>query len=566
MVKIMRRHYSFRILLLFLTFWCGLAQAAVTVSVDRNPVRVNESFQLYFESDGSVDGDPDFSPLQQYFQILNRSQSNNISIINGKYKRSLKWTLQVMPKQEGDFILPAIKFGDQKSELFRVTVKPASQSNAPGSDGLIFELSSDESPLYVQSQVVVTLRLMSNSNISGYQMGDLVVEDLDVVIEPLGDIKQYQTRIDETPYLVLERQYALFPQQSGTMNIGPVLAEVQYGGRSRSIFDPFQSSAEVRRVSSEKITLKVLDAPDSFSASHWFPSTAVELREEWRGDLNQLTAGEPATRIISLSAEGLTAAQLPELVMTDVPGIKQYPDKPVIENKRSVKGINGIRRQRSAIIPTGAGRYTLPEITIPWWNLKTGQQEIARIPARTIEVNRAANEATIKEPEQDLIPLSSGTSGQSVVTRSSSDAIWRWLSILLAVGWSASILTWWIVQRGFNLRRTESTNPLEISLRKAKKRLYRACADNNAADARKALLSWANVMVVGRKFNNLNQVVRYFGNPLKQQVDLLNQSSYGSSAGDWNGESLWITCEEISNELMPSDQPGTFSGLQPLNP
>jgi hypothetical protein len=198
--------------------------------------------------------------------------------------------------------------------------------------------------------------------------------------------------------------------------------------------------------------------------------------------------------------------------------------------------------------------------------LKTGQQEIARIPARTIEVNRAANEATIKEPEQDLIPLSSGTSGQSVVTRSSSDAIWRWLSILLAVGWSASILTWWIVQRGFNLRRTESTNPLEISLRKAKKRLYRACADNNAADARKALLSWANVMVVGRKFNNLNQVVRYFGNPLKQQVDLLNQSSYGSSAGDWNGESLWITCEEISNELMPSDQPGTLSGLQPLNP
>ena len=106
MVKIMRRHYSFRILFLFLAFCCGLAQAAVTVSVDRNPVRVNESFQLYFESDGSVDGDPDFSPLQQYFQILNRSQSNNISIINGKYQRSLKWTLQVMSKQEGDFIHP----------------------------------------------------------------------------------------------------------------------------------------------------------------------------------------------------------------------------------------------------------------------------------------------------------------------------------------------------------------------------------------------------------------------------------------------------------------------------
>jgi hypothetical protein len=546
--------------------WNDLLLAAVTVTVDRNQIHVNESFQLYFEADSSVDSDPDFSPLQQHFEILNRSQSNNISIINGKYQRNLKWTLQLMPRQDGDFILPAIEFGNDKSERIRVTVKPASQSGATGSEGLVFELSGDDSSLYVQSQIVITLRLMSDSNISGYQMGDLAIEDMDVVIEALGDVKQYQTRIDEKPYLVLERQFALFPQQSGTLNIGPIRAEVQYGGRSRSIFDPFQSSNEIRRVSSNKITLEVLGKPDSFKAGHWFPSTDVQLDEEWQGDLNQLIAGEPVTRIISLKAEGLTAAQLPELVQTDVPGIKQYPDKPVIEDARSGKGISGLRQQRTAIIPTGAGRYTLPEIAIPWWNLETGEQEIASIPARIIEVQRAVDNNPAAEPSVEKLAANVDGSEIIPVLPSRPDRFWLWISAILAIGWIASILAWWYTRKGFSRQDTVPDGPLENNLRKAKKQLHRACDDNNAVAARIAILGWANAVTHDHQFVNLNQVTHYFGNTLKAQVDRLNQCIYSTDSDDWNGESLWNVCEQISAELMSSAEKSSPEGLLPLNP
>ncbi len=565
MVTPMKRNFLLFLLLSVLMLCSELVQAKVTISADRNPVRVNESFQLYFQVDESINGDPDFSPLQQDFQILNRSQSNNISIINGKYERSLKWTLQIMPKQAGEFVLPAIKFGSQESDLFRLTVKPASLSRSPD-DGLIFEIISDESSVYIQSQVIVTMRLMSDSNISGYQMGDLAIEDMDVVVEPLGDVKQYETRLDDKPYLVLEMQFALFPQQSGTLNIGPIPAEVQYGGRTRSIFDPFQTRAEVRRISSKKITLEVLAKPESFHAAHWFPSTDVELEEEWNGDLNQLIAGEPVTRIISLSAAGLTAAQLPELVQTDIPGIKQYPDKPVFENQRSSEGINGIRRQRTAIIPTGGGRYIIPEISIPWWNLETGQQEVARIPARTIEVDRAANEAISVQPVEELVPAATEGSAKPVTRRSDSGSLWMWISIFLGAGWIASFLLWLFMRRKTIWFLPESVNSTEISQRKTVKRLRRACAGNNNAEARTALLGWANAMEPGQNFINLNQVTRYFGNPLKLQVDLLNQSSYSLSAGDWNGELLWRTCEQITAELISSGPTKTVAGLQPLNP
>ena len=162
----------------------------ITVSIDRNPVHLNESFQIYFEADSSVDEDPDFSPLQHFFSILNTSQSSNISVINGNYQRSIKWTLQAMPREAGSFTVPAISFGNEKSRPFEVKVDPARQSTTPGDDGLIFELVADRSSIYVQSQVVVTLRMRSDRSISDYTIGVMDFDGMDVVVEPLGDINQ----------------------------------------------------------------------------------------------------------------------------------------------------------------------------------------------------------------------------------------------------------------------------------------------------------------------------------------------------------------------------------------
>ena len=555
------------VLLPALVLFCGLVRAEVTISIDRNPVHINESFQLIFETDEAVDTEPDFSPLEQTFQILNRSQSNNISIINGKYQRNLKWTLQVMPTQEGDFILPAIDFGNQNSKPFRVTVKPVSQTSVPDNEGLILELSSNESSLYVQGQVIVTLRLLvGSSNVTGYQMGDLAIEDMDVVIESLGDVKQYQTRLDKKSYLVLEQQFALFPQQSGTLKIGPVRAEVQFGSRSRSIFDALKSPSRIKRVRSKSLALQVLATPGIFNAVHWLPSTDVQLDDEWQGDLSQLTAGEPVTRIITLTAEGLTAAQLPDLVQADVAGIKQYPDKPVFENQRSSKGIDAVLQRRIAIIPTVAGRFNLPEITIPWWNIRTGQQEVARIPSRTIEVQQGANSTVASTPGSEDVPIVAEGHSDVPLLQSELNRFWLWMSIILAAGWFASFIAWWLSRRGSRLRSAGSDNAARNDLPGAIKRLRQACTDNRAGDAREAVLSWANALENNRRFVNLNQVTRYFGNPLKPQLDLLNRSIYSESAGDWQGESLWRTCEEIAHDHIPDAEISVLNGLYPLNP
>jgi len=559
----MKYNLSWWILLSWLVLFCKVAGAAITVSIDRNPVHLNESFQIYFEADSSVDEDPDFSALQQFFSILNSSQSSNISIINGKYQRSIKWTLQAMAREAGTFTVPAIRFGNEVSRPFEVKVNPSRQSTAPGDDGLIFELVADRSSLYVQSQAVVTLRLMSDRNISDYKISDMDFDGMDVVVEPLGDITQYQTKIDDRAYLVLEKKYALFPQQGGRLNIEPIQAAVQLGNRSRSLFDPFQNSGKVVRLLSQGLTMEVLPRADSFKAQHWLPSTGIQLTEDWQGEFDQLSAGIPVTRTITMTAEGLTAAQLPDLGQRDIQGINQYPDKPILKDRRSGAGIVGKRQQKIALIATGGGRYTIPEISIPWWNLESEQLEFARIPSRIIEVQGGMEDGS--DAAVDSTPESTETSQAAAAAPAQANQFWIWLSVFLAAGWVLSNLAWWLTRKR-SMQQAPVKKPVEITLSKATRRLQQACASNNAMDARDAMLTWANALKPDLRFTNLNQVARFFGNPLKQHIDTLNQSLYSQAAGAWSGENLWSSCEQTLAILKPGGHEQASTGLMPLNP
>lgn len=555
----MKRQHLFLFLLVMVS---GLAEAAINVSIDRQPVHVNESFQLFFEASESPDDDPDFSPLQAHFAILNTSQNSQISIINGDYKRSIKWTLQLMPKQVGEIIIPAISFGDDKTEPFQVSVKPAAQSSSGSKSGLIFELSVDRDTVSVQGQVIISMRLMSNVNISAYQFGELITDDMDVVIEPLDEVKRYQTRIGDQAYLVLEQKHALFPQQSGRLTIPPVLGEVRVSTQSRSLFDPFQSQGEIRRVSSAELSIEVTGIDPEFSGQHWLPSTDVRLSEVWQQDLDNLVAGEPVTRTLILTAAGLTAAQLPELKQNAIDNLKQYPDQAVQNDQRSDNGVVGVVQQKVALIPTAGGTYTLPEIAIPWWNVRTGQQEVASIPARSIQV--AAAGASESAPESQPMTAISEQTADPVEVVQASNPFWLWFSLFLACGWLASALFWWISRRQATpvKSRHESKQP---GLRNATKMLEKACHQNNALIAREALLPWANALDADRRFVNLHELTQYFGEPLKTALKELNQSLYSAISEEWDGENLWQTCAEIAESSKAAEKP-EVEGLQALNP
>jgi hypothetical protein len=542
---------------LVLLIFAGLQQVAaeVQVSIDRNPVQVNESFQLVFSLDADPDRDPDFSALQQDFLILSNRRSSGISIINGEYQRSVKWGLKLMAKQVGEFTVPAIRFGNESSKPFQVTVKPSSMASVPH-DRLVLELLADKSEVFVQGQVILTLRLLSATDISAYQFGDISLQNLDAVIEPLGDERQYQTRIADRSYLVLEQQFALFPQQSGRLTVAPARAEVRLP--SKSSFDPFRTGGEIRQLRSQSLFVDVAPVPAEFKGPYWLPADKVELREEWQGDLTALVAGEPVTRSLSLLAEGLTAAQLPELELIPIAGIKQYPDQAELENRRSGKGVTGERVQKVALIPGTAGRYLVPAINLPWWNLQSGKMEIATIPEREIIVSAAAG-VSIAEP-----PVAEAQTTLQESAPAAANPFWLWLSLALASGWMLSALYWWYRLRA-PTGATKSSPGEHPDLRQARKQLQQACNDSDAISARRVLLSWGQALLAPRRISNLHQLGDTLGADLRHEIEMLNQSLYAPSAESWRGQALWSLCQQLEKDEQ--SQPDRDNArLLPLNP
>jgi hypothetical protein len=164
----------------------------IKTTLDRNPVNINESFQIIFTATETPDDDPDFSSLERNFEILNQSHRSNSSWINGKYTKSIQWILNVMARQAGKLMIPVVSFGDDVSQPVEIVVTKGS-----------VEVEATPERAYVQSQIRYTLRLYTHEKIqfaSQPRLSDLQIAD--ALIEKLGDVKTYTTNLKGVEYNV----------------------------------------------------------------------------------------------------------------------------------------------------------------------------------------------------------------------------------------------------------------------------------------------------------------------------------------------------------------------------
>lgn len=227
MVNSMFRFFS---LLLLTTFSAALYAAEITVSSDRDPVALDESFTLTFETSESVDGDPDFTPLERDFEIRSRSQSSSIQWLNGRKRSKQSWILTVMAKKKGPLTVPPIRFGDDISTLLKINVTaPVVSRNGQKSAlaPLFLEATADRDSVYLQAQLLYTVRFYTATRIMDYTLSEPTFARGSAIIRKLGDDYQFETMRGGHRYVVVERRYAIFPQTTGELVINPILFEGQ---------------------------------------------------------------------------------------------------------------------------------------------------------------------------------------------------------------------------------------------------------------------------------------------------------------------------------------------------
>lgn len=523
----------------------AFAAANITARLSHNPVSLDESFHLIYEADSQVDS-PDFSVLTNDFEILSSSQSTNMRSVNGQWTLKKSWDLVLISKQAGIFTIPPVPFGSDSSPSVRVTVKPTvpgTPQGTSGEDAYFLEVSTDRRSAWVQSEIIYTVRFLSSINISRPTLSEPETSDQDAIIEQLGQVANYQKMINGMPYTVNELRFAVYPQHSGTLTFKPIVFEgrIPSSRRSNSLFDQFMQSGTLKRLRSKSVSVNIKPRPANIAAEDWLPAEQLTILEDWSEDISQLRTGEPVTRTLTISATGLTAEQLNEIEFAEIDGVKQYPDKAVTENQPQRDGITGVKQIKVAMIPTQAGRYVVPEITIPWWNTRSGKQEFATVPESVLEATGMAALSPASPQVQLTAPRAQGQAGLAggatgADARVVSDpGYWPWISLVLATGWIATTL---LLFRNRRPQTETAKPPAQIPLLPLERAVEKACSAADAAQTKDSLLGWAAARWPQQGMTSLADIAAAVPQDLHDQINALNNTLYSAHGGDWDSRAL----------------------------
>jgi hypothetical protein len=549
---------KFIITLVFLLF-SQILQAEITVNVDRNPVVANESFQLIFESDKKIKGEPDFSSLNKSFTVLNKGHRSNTQIINGDITQSHQWILTVIANKTGIIQIPRIHFGNEFSKPSQIKVVGAVAPKAGGkTDDVFIEVDVSNKTPYVQAQVIYTVKLYRAIQTSNSTLSEPEISGGQAVINKLGEDKSFETRVNGKRYVVIQRQYTLFPQSSGVLKIEPLIFQGQAGSSSFFGFDPFGPQPKSIAKRSDAIQLDVKPIPDEFTGDNWLPTNQLTIQEQWSVSPEKLKQGDATTRTLTLTANGLAASNLPTVDNHLPDNLKQYPDQPEFEETNDENGFVGIRREKMAIIPTEAGDYVLPAIKIPWWNTKTDRMEIAELPERKIHV--AVSDSGVIDNSQQQKPIKDEhfDSGENnlqeeavVVTEPVVEqTVWKWISLILFILWLFTLYMFWKSKQ--NSVKKENIDSGSLSSRYYLKQLKQACISNNAKETKQTLLDWARSQWPNENINSINSIKSFCNKELQVKIDELNAFLYGKLESQWNGADFLKSFESQSFEQKVS--------------
>jgi len=418
-----------KVLCVFIIFSTHLSAQKLTASVNKNPVAVNEQFQLSFEltSNGSNFKPPSFSD----FNVLSGpNQSTSMQFINGRMSQSISLSYILQPKKEGTFTIEpaAIETGGKVVLSNMVTVnvvKASAQGSQKGgqnqdeksnisSKNIFFRVTVDKSNVYRGEAIVATYKLYTNVQVVNYGINKVPAfngfwsQDMQMPQQLSLDKTEV---INGVSYHVGEiKKVVLFPQQSGTLTLEPMegecVARIQVkrnkSGSPFDIFndpffnDPFSGFGGLRdvrfAVKSEPVKINVKELPPNAPAS--FNGAVGRYSFEGSIDKTKLKANDAVSFRLKLSGKGnIKLAEAPEFEIS--PDIEKYD--PEITDNISVneRGASGTRVFEYLLIPRHQGHYEFGPVAFTYFDLDKKNYVTLNTPKFHIEVERGKEGSTV---------------------------------------------------------------------------------------------------------------------------------------------------------------------------
>ena len=377
----------FSVSLILLTFNSSVfADTQATASVSENQVSLGDVFTLIVEVDDTgSEYQLDTSKLKDNFTVFLPSKSEKRSYVNGSFKAQTIWNVTLQSTKIGTFTIPALKVGNVSTKPIKIKVQKAGTQQLPTKSDVIFiENTVNESSIFVGQQVILNSKIYVSENITNANIHHPQLESAE--IEKLDANSQTQTIRNGIRYQIFSSQYKITPSVTGDKIIKSPLLTGEINKSSNQ--NRYQIVSQPINIKGNDVPLNVKAIPKHFKGE-WLVSDDVRLKENNDLQEKEHFVGEPITRSISLQVASISVDEMPEIKLNYDKSLRYYPDKDDLKQGEINNKVYSQRTITHAIIANKSGKLTLPEITVPWWNITTNQQEYAKLPAQTLTIKPA---------------------------------------------------------------------------------------------------------------------------------------------------------------------------------
>ena len=200
---------------------------------------------------------------------------------------------------------------------------------------------------------------------------------VDFDVQQLGRDKPIEAMVDGFQVQGIERDLAIFPQQSGRLIIPSFVRHVTVanddGTRSEGDFASKPVYVDIQNY-------QAINPADAW----WLPVKSLTLTDSWSPEADEIPAGTLTRRTIKVEAIGMTADRLPPPPEMRAPGIIAFRGPTTRETQITEDGPIARATYQWDLRPATGAPAKLPEISVPWFDTSERRMRQAAIPERWV--------------------------------------------------------------------------------------------------------------------------------------------------------------------------------------
>ena len=290
------------------------AQVRFVATTQARQVVVNGVFEVSFTLENAEGRDFQPPPFTSFEVISGPSMSMSTTIINGRRSQSRSYRYTLMAEQEGIFTIgPAtIRTGSQVLATDPLTVEVVKGRAGTTSDGqtvptdeeVFLRMVVDTTKAHPGQQLRIDYKLYTTVNIRNYST---LKEDgyEDFFFRYVKDFTEraYLEVVDGIQYKVQTlKSLALFPQQTGSITIEPLVINVGVGVRDtrRSFF--FNTRTIPKTLRSNDVTIEVVPVPEPQPAT--FTGAVGSYQMDVQINRRELTTDDALVLTVLITGDG----------------------------------------------------------------------------------------------------------------------------------------------------------------------------------------------------------------------------------------------------------------------